>query len=261
MILSFGHTMRGGVLSGVNNVFSARSFRDLYGTGYNVARVRRNSDQIEADFTATEWTDGTLAAWVGASNDGYLVKQYDPSGNGNDWTQAASSAQAQVVENGVVLTKGGYYGLRNPAKAWIENETTTGLPSNASVILSGYWEALAGYDSQRFLAYDSASGTNFLMQGRNGFGTSWHSGAGSPSVRLNGVDKTWNLNSCYDDIATAGLFVARVDGVDFSGWDGITSRHNGGALDGIAWIFEEVILDSSSNAAAVESAMSTYLGL
>ena len=42
----------------------------------SVVKVRRSSDDVEADFTADEITDGTLIAWTGA-NDGFVKLIFD----------------------------------------------------------------------------------------------------------------------------------------------------------------------------------------
>ena len=68
-----------------------------------VVRVRRDNDNAEQDFTATEVSDGTLAAWVGAGNDGFVRTWYDQSGNGRNATQVTTANQPILVQNGVIL--------------------------------------------------------------------------------------------------------------------------------------------------------------
>ncbi len=83
---------------------AAYSLRNLVGTSNPaVVRVRRDSDNSEADFTATEVSDGTLATWVGAGNDGFVRTWYDQSGNGNDAAQTTTSSQPKIVNAGAVL--------------------------------------------------------------------------------------------------------------------------------------------------------------
>jgi hypothetical protein len=83
---------------------AAYSFRQLR-TGHTTAvvRVRRSSDNAEADFLAKEVTDGTLASWVGAGNDGYVRTFYDQSGNGRNMGQATSTRQPKLVASGAVI--------------------------------------------------------------------------------------------------------------------------------------------------------------
>jgi hypothetical protein len=73
----------------------------------NVVNVRRSSDGATSDFTASEVSDGTLVAWVGAGNDGHVTTWYDQSDNGNDSTQATASAQPKIVDAGTLVTEGG----------------------------------------------------------------------------------------------------------------------------------------------------------
>lgn len=81
----------------------AYSLRDLNGDGRVVVKVRRSSDNLDRDFTATELTDGTLLAWVGAGNNGFVTVWYDQSGNNNHATQVIEDDQSMIVSNGVYL--------------------------------------------------------------------------------------------------------------------------------------------------------------
>jgi hypothetical protein len=82
---------------------AAYSLRNLVGTSNPaVVRVRRDNDDAEQDFTATEVSDGTLAAWVGAGNNGFVRTWYDQSGNGNNAGQSNTSRQPRIVTNGLV---------------------------------------------------------------------------------------------------------------------------------------------------------------
>jgi hypothetical protein len=72
-----------------------------------VVRVRRGSDGAEANFTAEDVAGGTLAAWVGAGTDGFVVTLFDQSGNARHATQSSASAQPRVVISGALVTKNG----------------------------------------------------------------------------------------------------------------------------------------------------------
>jgi len=85
---------------------AAYSLRNLVGTSNPaVVRVRRDNDDAEQDFTATEVSDGTLATWVGAGNDGFVQTWYDQSGNSSDVTQSSYGLQPQIVDNGSIITE------------------------------------------------------------------------------------------------------------------------------------------------------------
>jgi len=96
----------GGLLDKFTGAAAAYSLRALSVDTTNVVRVRRDSDNAEADFTATEVGDGTLTAWVGAGNDGLVTTWYDQSGNSNDATQATAASQPKIVDAGALVTDG-----------------------------------------------------------------------------------------------------------------------------------------------------------
>jgi hypothetical protein len=72
----------------------------------NVVNVRRSSDNATSDFTASEVSDGTLVAFVGAGNDGHVTTWYDQGGT-NHATQATASSQPKIVDGGTLVTEGG----------------------------------------------------------------------------------------------------------------------------------------------------------
>jgi hypothetical protein len=88
------------------NAAAAYSLRELSTAfvGQPVVRVRRSSDNVEQDFTATEITDGTLTTFTGA-NDGFVTTWYDQSGEGNDAIQPTAGSQPKIVDsvNGLIL--------------------------------------------------------------------------------------------------------------------------------------------------------------
>ena len=84
--------------------YSLRNLSASY-TG-NVVEVRRSSDDAEESFTAAEVADGTLVAWVGAGNDGFVSQWYDQSGNGNHATQGTPASQPKIVDGGSLVADG-----------------------------------------------------------------------------------------------------------------------------------------------------------
>jgi hypothetical protein len=92
--------------SGAAAAYSLRNLQGRSGKDSAIVRVRRSSDNTESDFTATEVSDGTLAAWVGAGNDGFVRTWYDQSGNGRDAQQATAASQPSIVSSGSVVTDG-----------------------------------------------------------------------------------------------------------------------------------------------------------
>jgi len=89
---------------------AAYSLRSLSTSTTNVVKVRRSGDDAELDFTASEVSDGTLAAWVvagGGTEDGFVTTWYDQSGNVNNATQATAANQPKIVSSGTLVTENG----------------------------------------------------------------------------------------------------------------------------------------------------------
>ena len=96
------------LLDSYSGAAAAYSLRQLsWAYGGPVVRVRRDSDNAEQDFTATEVSDGSLAAWVGAGNNGLVRTWYDQSGNGNNAVQTISANQPTIVSSGSVVLEAG----------------------------------------------------------------------------------------------------------------------------------------------------------
>jgi hypothetical protein len=92
------------LLDSYSGAAAAYSLRQLsWAYGGPVVRVRRDNNNAEQDFTATEVSDGTLATWVGAGNNGFVRTWYDQSGNGRNAEQSTEANQPQLVSGGVLL--------------------------------------------------------------------------------------------------------------------------------------------------------------
>ena len=119
-----------------------------------VVRVRRSNDNAEQDFTAAEVSDGTLAAWVGAGNNGFVRTWYDQSGNGNNAVQTTSADQPTIVSSGSVILEAGkptlqFDGINDKLQAdgvslaqpfqffFVAKETTDGTASSSFIDATG----------------------------------------------------------------------------------------------------------------------------
>jgi len=139
-----------------------------------VVRVRRDNDNAEQDFTATEVSDGTLAAWVGAGNNGFVRTWYDQSENGRHAAQNVNASQPKVVDNGAVILENGKVALDfDGTSHWLVSNfgSTTSIPttttavfnkrvSSVSVIYDGYSVQSILYDNIRFANGSLVSGTS-----------------------------------------------------------------------------------------------------
>ena len=77
----------------------------------DVVNVRRSSDNTTNTFKASEVSDGTLVAWVGAGNDGHVTTWLDQSPNAKNALQIFASNQPKIVESGTLVTEGGLAGI------------------------------------------------------------------------------------------------------------------------------------------------------
>jgi hypothetical protein len=102
-----GPTVNPLLLDSYAGAAAAYSLRQLsWAYGGPVVRVRRSSDNTESDFTATQVSDGTLAAWVGVGNNGFVRTWYDQSQNGQHLEQSTTANQPQIVSSGSLILKG-----------------------------------------------------------------------------------------------------------------------------------------------------------
>ena len=170
----FGRRRVGGVvpsnplLDDYPNAAAAYSLRYLR-TGYigsPVIRVRRSSDNLQADFKPIEITDGTLKSWVGVGNDGFVTIWYDQSLFARNASQITFNSQPQIVSNGTVLTSSGKPSVKFVNTSLIHNITITGISSLHSLFAVGQVISPTAYGDW-FLSgnnADSANGINLLSQ-------------------------------------------------------------------------------------------------
>ena len=145
---------------------AAYSLRALSASFLNqpIIRVRRSSDNAEADFTAAQITNGTLTTWTGA-NDGFVRTWYDQSGNARHAEQTTAGNQPQIVDVGVLETDGGLPAIRFVKANSTNLETNGGLGAQPYTVFS-----VASVDSGNSFLLDGGS-TNSLSLARLNSGT------------------------------------------------------------------------------------------
>lgn len=162
-----------------------------------VVRVRRSSDSAEADFTGTEVTNGTLAAWVGAGNDGFVRSLYDQSGNGRHMGQSTSGRQPKLVSSGALILEEGKPTLefQNSRGDLLTTGTgfTAGPPLDAYLVLRQ--RVLNAGTGIRGFMNSAGSSTNAGLRDSFGFlemANSTPLGFGSSASIVNTVRAIWN---------------------------------------------------------------------
>jgi|DEB0MinimDraft_6_1074348.scaffolds.fasta_scaffold24233_2 hypothetical protein len=100
----------GDAFGGVTAYYSLRQFTEA--ETLNAIRVRRSSDDTEQDigFDGEGNLDTTaLLAFVGTggTDNGFVTKWYDQSGNSNDAINATASEQPKIVSSGTTITQNG----------------------------------------------------------------------------------------------------------------------------------------------------------
>jgi len=87
---------------------AAYSLRKLKSSATKAVRVREDSGNTETDigFSGGTLDETALLNHVG-SNNGFVTKWYDQSGNGNDASNSTASEQPQIVKSGSVIKENG----------------------------------------------------------------------------------------------------------------------------------------------------------
>jgi len=87
---------------------AAYSLRKLKSSATKAVRVREDSGNTETDigFSGGALDETALLNHVG-SNNGFVTKWYDQSGNGNDASNSTASEQPQIVSSGSVIKENG----------------------------------------------------------------------------------------------------------------------------------------------------------
>lgn len=141
-----------GILDFAPGAAAAYSLRNLSRSYAGpVVTVRRSSDNAEADFTATEVSDGTLAAWCGGG-DGYVKQWWSQTGS-NHASQSTAGYQPKIVVSGAVVTKNG--------KAAIDFDGTDDQMLISPVLPASLWDA--DFSVFALATMRSATANNYLF--------------------------------------------------------------------------------------------------
>lgn len=223
--------------------------------GGSAIRLRRNNDNVEADFgfTGTDLDISAISSWLAGSS-AYCVKLYDQSGNGNDMVPSSTSAQPLYVENGLnskpILRFNTSQNIKNttnftPPYTVVYAAKQTG-PSRGRVLdginnnwLLGWWggnKGQAHYDGWVSKEGGTTADNNSYVYSATGTGS-------VSAIFENGVTKTLN--------ASGGN----------SGPNGLRINEREASNADVADIFVFNTVLSDLNREAVEKSSSSYYGI
>jgi len=254
----------------------AVSLRKLKNGVTNVVRVRKDSDDAEADFTADQVAGGALASWVGGSNNGFVRTLYDQSGNGNDIGTSSQGSQPKVVDSGSLVTVTG----GKPAMLFASDFIPIALAQSFNINnLSSFLVFQASNTSQSSVVLSLGGSNNNkrwyqpLMDGSGNFDYGY---AGSTQARTETANTNLNLATM---IASAGDDSVRVyrNGTEVDSGTSVSRVSNSGSTDtvglgglstntNIPFVGKAAELlfysgDHHSNRGAIESNITTHFSI
>ena len=242
------------VVGGAAVAYSLRDLNDKQGNN-KVVEVRRSSGGEQA-FLAKEVSNGTLEAWVGAGNDGFVAKWYDQSGNGRHAEQPESTKQPKIVNSGSLVKLSDVPAISFDGSS--QFFTTTGFSFSPS---GDFLAVTVSKISNGNLidTRDAGSDGFFLQQGS----TFRHRYNGDGAINVSGNDQyilaTSELNgttlTAYKNGASAGTDTS-VTAVLSTTQDTTIGRVSFTAANHVAGSIQEIILydtDQSANRPAIEA--------
>ncbi len=220
----------------VNNSYPAIAICDLVlrDTDYTgpAIRVRRESDQAEQDFGFNNQRvldTAAVSAWVGTdpTDQGYVVRVYDQTGNGYHAEQTAAASQPKIVTDGIVHIDGGLPYMDNPQgsnKGFIIDPWTMNPPRiDAYHIFS---------TTDNKFAYNRGTSSNYTFYAsQNDISTTINNNSGTPSLYINGSLRTpATRDEVHTELATGNWQVVlfeNIDGTSFAWYHWGRSSDNG----------------------------------
>jgi hypothetical protein len=154
---------------------AAYSLRKLKSSATKAVRVREDSGNTETDigFSGGALDETALLNHVG-SNNGFVTKWYDQSGNGNDASNSNASRQPKIVSSGTVIQENGQPAIQFDGSSQFLSLSKAGaFDADIFTILMVY-KALSTQINQRI--YDARglgkasddAGHSYRLFGRNG---------------------------------------------------------------------------------------------
>jgi len=229
--------------------YSLRRLRSGY-TGA-VVRVRRSSDNDEANFTPEEVSSGSVQSWVGAGNNGFVTTWFDQTGSGSNFVQTTSANQPAIVSGGALVTD-----QSRPALSFTPDQRmTTSQSVNLGTQMSLFVVARLTRNHTLFSRLVNGMNDEFFFVGTNaaeaivtghGNGSSWSAitaqtattwlnntrlvtsvNNGNDHQFINGVSsgsRASAMGSFNNEIAIGGLYVSAGNAIVNQMWQGTLSE-------------------------------------
>jgi hypothetical protein len=215
--------------------------------------------QYEADigFDANgDLDEAALLAHTG-SNNGYVVKTYDQSGNGNDWVQPTANLQPKIVNAGAVEKVNGKPAIFSDevgaSHDFIESTLTGGAVSTIFSVVKG------SSSGAMILLNDKAQLAGFIGAGELSQGSASYNSVGTPTIYANGSTIGTTRDDMYDAILSTHTIITHTN-VDCSGFTGFRTNYDGTIYPAVDYTQETIIYDSdkSSDRATIEANINEY---
>jgi len=245
---------------------AAHSLRALMDDSANspCARIRRSSDNAEADFTPSEITDGTLTTWTG-NNNGFINSLYDQTGNSCHATQDTAANQPQIVSSGSLIKSGNH-------PAWEHQNVNPqqflkfqGLANQSP--LDSFYVVEANDSTYTYPSGQSGGYYGFIVTDGASSDTNKFNSYGSPTLEVNGSEVSQaNRDEIHDSLNGRKLVYHR-NGATAS-WTEVkigqysTNTDSTFSLSGHK--FSEIIWynsDQHSNQSGIESNINTHYNI
>ena len=269
-----GPTVAPLLLDSYSGAAAAYSLRQLsWAYGGPAVRVRRSNDNAEQDFTATEVSDGTLSAWVGSGNDGFVRTWYDQSSNSNNATQSTAATQPTIVSNGSLVTEGGKPAISFNGNVLQRIGNSLSFPVFTFSVVKSTGNGIRAYlgSGANQLAFGQQQGGSFAPV--NSF-WAWAPSQASTFGLLNSYNTNRNLHSYWIPNATESEWKWYLNSVE-SGSPGLTSGaptgasltfigYNGSSAEYWQGPIQEILVyqtDQSINRAAIESNINAHYSI
>jgi hypothetical protein len=259
-----------GLLDEFTGAAAAYSLRDLtFLRGGPVVRVRRSSDNTEADFTATQISNGSLASWVGSGNTGTVSIWYDQSGNGRNLTGfglTPTQRYPSLVSSGTLVTENGkpILSFNGSSNVLETNKFQLSFPFSVIAVLKGNNATLGTGD--RFGGHGNNGQLRFNAGNLSGFfGSTLAGPAASGQTRLlvsyyssSSSSISLGVNNSALSANTSGPYLITSSRFSVGGFP---TDAGAAFFNGLIQEFVVFSQDKSSDRAAIESNINTHYSI